>query len=132
MRTGIFEKSKTAERGASALTLIIFGALLIAAVYSASKILPFYYYYYDLQNQMASLIMVAQDNTDQQIRKKLLYFLRKAEIPFNEKDLIIKRSDTGNMMSISLPYKEVFYIPWGGKDYVIHVFEFYAHAEGKF
>ncbi len=125
-------RSSNAEKGASTLTIAVFGVIVAAAVYSASKILPFFYYYYDLQNQMSSLIAVAQDNTDQQIRKKLLKYLNEAEIPFNERDLVIRRSEADNKMSIGLPYKEVFYITWGGKDYNVHTFEFYAHVEGRF
>lgn len=118
------------EKGAGYLTLIVFGAFLIAAVYSALKIIPFFYYYYELQNHMEALIRVAQDETDQSIRKKLLYYIRKAEIPAREKDLLIMRGE--KTMKIRLPYKEVFYVPWRGKDYVIYTFEFEARAEGQF
>ena len=128
--TQMRESVADCERGAGALTLIVFGALLVALVYSASKVLPFFYYYYDLENQMQSLIKVAQDNNDQEIRKKLMYFIRKYEIPAREQDLRIMRG--ANSMKISLPYKEVFYVPWQGTDHVIYVFEFNAQAEGRF
>ena len=118
------------EKGVGYITLFVFGLLFVAAFYSASKILPFYYYYYDLQNQMESLIRVASDNTDQQIRKKLMYFIKKYDIPARDQDLQISRGS--NMMKIQLRYKEVFYATWQGKDYDIHTFEFLAQAEGKF
>lgn len=131
MKSRLLPNESRAEKGAGSLTLVVFGALVIAVVYSASKILPFFYYYYDLQNQMATLISVAQDNSDKEIRKKLLRFMEKAGIPAGDKDLLIKRKEN-NTMTISLPYKEVFYITFRGRDYIIYTFYFHAHAEGRF
>ncbi|NMC63559.1 MAG: hypothetical protein GYA55_10390 [SAR324 cluster bacterium] len=122
--------SLRSEKGAGYLTLIVFGAILVSAVYSASKILPFFYYYYELQSHMESMIRVAQDQSDQEIRKKLLAYIKKVEIPAREQDLKIVRGD--KWMKIRLPYREVFYISWRGKDYIIHTFDFDAQAEGAF
>jgi len=118
------------SRGASAITTIVFGAITIVVVYSAYHILPFYYYYFEVVNQMESVIRVASTNTDQEIRRKLDYHIRKMGIPAKPEDLRISRQ--GNHMQIRLPYREVFAVNFGDKEHVIHVFDFVAEAEGQF
>ena len=127
--TKVEKKSSGAEKGAGYLTLIVFGLIISALVYSAFQIAPFFYYYYDLQNQMESMIRIASMEGDQEIRKRLLYYVHKYEIPASDDALMIRRD--GNTMEISLKYTEVFYVSWEGKDYVIWKFPFHAHAKDK-
>lgn len=117
-------------RGASKLTLAVFLSLLGAVLYCGYKILPFYYYHYELRNQMAAAIRQASLFSDLEIRRKLLYQINWMQIPAREEDLKIERFD--GRMRISLPYSEVFYITWRGKEHVIHVFDFFAIEEGEF
>jgi hypothetical protein len=118
------------QRGASKLTLLVFGTLFGAAVFAAYHILPFYYYYYDLKNQFKQVIKVASVDTDEEIRRKLMVFIKQYEMPVDPEDLRIERSD--DTMKISLKYTEVFYVTFGGKDYTIHTFNFDATTKGKF
>jgi hypothetical protein len=118
------------QRGASKLTLLVFGTLFGALVYAAYNIIPFYYYYFDLKNQFKQVIKVASVDTDEEIRRKLMVFIKQYEIPVDPEDLRIERSD--DTMKISLKYKEVFYVTYGGKDYTIHTFNFDATTTGKF
>jgi len=118
------------SRGVGKLTLLIFGTLTAAVLYSAYHILPFYYYYYELQSHMEQMIKVGYMNTDLEIRQKLGAQIKFNSIPAEVKNIKIERGD--HFMKISLPYEEIFYITWMGQDYDIHTFEFFAYAEGKF
>lgn len=121
-------KYRSRERGASKLTLIVFGSILIAAIYCAWRIAPFYYYFYEMQNQMQAAIRVASIESDQEIRKKLVRQMKTLDLPADPEKLMISR-DAG-VMTIDLKYKEVFDIEFNGKVYTIHVFPFHAHAKG--
>jgi hypothetical protein len=79
---------------------------------------------------MASLIRVASTHTDQEIRAKLLYHVKKLEIPIEPDDIVIER--TNGFMSISFSYSEVFYLTWQDKDYDLHTFHFDAYADGNY
>ncbi len=116
------------QKAAGKLTTLVFGTIVIIFLYSAYHILPFYYYYYELQNHFESHAKVANENTTIQLRNKLMYHINKMGIPMDKpEDLIIdKRSDK---IIISLAYTEIFYVPYNGKEYVIHNFDFLVHAE---
>lgn len=118
------------QSGIGKLTLLVFGSVTGVALFCAYHILPFYYYYYELLNQMEAVIRVADVETDRSIRTKLLYHIKKMQIPADPEDLKIVRD--GQKMKISLPYKEVFFVSYRGKDYDIHTFVFDAYAEGKY
>jgi hypothetical protein len=127
--------SRIGELAAAKLTLLVFLTLTAAGLYAAYEILPFYYYYYELQNQMEAAIRVASVETDNELRTKLVYHIRKMDLPVGDdaqlKDALkIERDD--NVMRISLPYEEVFSIYFGDKEYVIRRFKFKAYAEGEF
>lgn len=110
------------QKALGKLTLLVFGTLAFVLLYSAYHIMPFYYYYYELQNQFESHAKAAVIYTDKELRQKLLYQIKRMEIPASPQDLKIQR--VGNKITISMPYSEVFYVSWGGKDYDIHTFHF--------
>lgn len=118
-----------AYRGAANLTVIVFGALVALAIFLVYSIGPFYYYYFELVNQMEAAVRMAGEYTDQELRAKLMYHIKRMELPVDSAELIIERDD--NSIHISLPYEEVFYVTWGDRDYEIHTFEFYAEAKGN-
>lgn len=123
-------EGRLGESGVGKLTLLFFGSVLAVLLYSAYKIFPFFYYYLELQNQMEAAIRVAQTHTDDELRQKLLYHIKKMEIPMGApENLLIERS--ADIMRVALAYEEVFYINWREKDYVIYTFPFLAQAEGK-
>jgi hypothetical protein len=122
--------SQNAERGIGKLTLLVFGLLVFAVLFSAYHIAPFYYYYFELKNHMRTVIRVASTNSDQEVRQKLMYHIKKMQIPMDPEDLKIERDE--GVMRISLAYDEVFYITWNEKDYDIHTFHFHAYEEGAF
>lgn len=119
-----------AERGLSKLTILVFGTLFAAVLYTGYSVLPFYYCYYEIQNQMEQAIRVASTYTDAELRDKLVYHIKKLELPVNPEELRIERE--AGFMKISLPYEEVFYVTWEGKEYDLHTFKFHAYAEGSF
>lgn len=116
--------------GLGKFTVMFFGPLLFIVFYCAYHIVPFYYYYFELVNQMQSHIEVAGVNTDKELREKLNYHIEKLGIPVDPGELIIRRA--GNRILFRLRYKEVFYIPWRGRDIDIKVFPFDAQAEGEY
>ena len=129
-RSGCLPRDGRRELGIGKITVLVFGTIASALIYSGYCIFPFYYYYLELQNHMEQVIGVASTDTDQEIRQKLLYQIKKMQIPANPEDLKIERGD--RTMKISLPYDEVFYITWRGKDYDLYTFNFVAAAEGRF
>lgn len=118
------------DAGVGKLTLIVFSAIVGTAIYLAFEIMPFYYYYFELENQFKSHIRVASTHTDQEIRQKLLYHIKKLEIPCDPDDLIIERGRDD--MMIRLKYTEVFEVYWDGKYHTIWTFPFDAKVEGRF
>lgn len=119
------------ERGVGNLTLIVFTLIAGVIVWLGFSIGPFFYYYYELLNQFDAHIRVASMYTDKEIREKLMYHIKKLEIPMESpEDLEIRRD--GQRMTIRLKYKEVFYVSWQDKDYDLHVFHFDAKSEGQF
>lgn len=120
----------TSASGIGKLTLLVFGIIVAIAVYAGYMILPFYYCYFEISNQFEQVIKVASTEDDKEIRRRLMYHIKKLELPVGPDDLKIERQ--GRRMRISLPYQEVFYVTWQGKDYDIHTFDFHAYAEGEF
>ena len=118
------------KSGLGTITLLVFVALIGAVTYVAYYVLPFFYYYYDLRSQFEQVIKVAQFETDEEIRKKLMYHINKYQIPCQPEDLRIERID--DTMVISLQYTEVFKIPWGDKEYEVKRFDFDATVSGHF
>ncbi|MEZ4753381.1 MAG: hypothetical protein R3A13_03615 [Bdellovibrionota bacterium] len=126
----ILQKNRRRQNGVGKITLIVFSAIIASIVYLGFQILPFYYYYFELENQFAAHIRVASTHTDQEIRKKIEYHLKKLAIPADPEALKIERSR--EFMRISLKYTEIFEIYWQGKYHTIWKFPFNAKAEGKF
>lgn len=112
------------------LTLLFFGALVFVICYAGYRILPIYYYYYDTVNQMHMVIRVASLEEDGEIRRRLLYYIKKYRIPASENALKIERGD--KTMRISLSYQVPLDIEFRGKSYHIHTFKFNAVVNGKF
>jgi len=118
------------DNGAGKLTVIVFGAITAAVLYTAYYVLPFYYYYYEIQNQFEQVIAVASTESDQEIRRRLSYYIQKYDLPVLQEDLFIERD--GRQMHIRLPYEEIFSVSWSGKEYVLWRFPFRAEARGEF
>lgn len=118
------------ERGAGKITLMVFGLITAVLLFCGYKIIPFFYCYYEITNQFEQVIHVASTYTDKEVRDKLMYHIKKLELPVEPDDLKIER-EVGKMR-ISLPYEEVFYVSWDGKDYDLYTFKFHAYAEGNY
>jgi len=118
------------QRGLSKITALILIIVFSAGVYTASKIMPFYYYYFELQNQFEQLIRLGSIEKDDYIRKRIYEMIDWYQVPAQKSKLSITRN--GTRMTIKLPYKEVFFIRFRGKDYDIKVFEFEPYAVGSF
>lgn len=118
------------QKGVGKLTLLVFGAIIAAALYSGYKILPFFYSYYELQSQMDQIVQVASVKTDQEIRTQLLYHIKKLDIPVEPQELKVVRED--GVIKVGLKWQDVFYITYKEKDYDIYTFDFNAYAEAQF
>ena len=84
---------------------------------------------------MESVIRVASTDTDQEIRQKLVYHVRKMDLPVGDDDDLreaLRIDRESGVMRISLPYEEVFSVYWQGKEYVLWRFKFKASAEGHY
>lgn len=124
-------RAKGAEEvGLSKITFAVFAVIIAAALYSGYHIGQFFYVFYEIKNHMATVIRVASDNTDEEVRAKLWYHIQKLKIPVEPEDLHIERED--RTMRISLEWEETFYVTWQDKDYDIHTFHFLAYEEGQF
>jgi hypothetical protein len=123
-------KKAAEQTGIARLTLLIFVPIVLATIYTANQVAPFYYNYFELRNQMRSLIEVASVHTDEELLKKLEKHMKWMEIPASVEDVRMRRfSDS---MEISLEYEETFWFTWDGEDYEIYTFEFSAIEEGNF
>lgn len=118
------------RRGASNLTVLVFGAIVVATIYTLFQIIPMYYRFFEIQSQMETIIHVADKETDPEIRRKLMYHIKKQDIPVEPEDLRIERD--GSILRLSLDWEDVFSVPFFGKEYEIYTFEFNAHAEGEY
>lgn len=116
------------QRGIGRFTLLVFGLLGAATIFVAYNVLPFFYYYFELTNQIQSLVAAAGNNSDTEIRNKLMYHIKYMGIPAEPGDIKILRQDA--YITISITYKEYFYVTWKGKDYDIHTFNLTATGEG--
>lgn len=115
------------EAGVGKITIVIFGLLTAAVVYSAYNIFPFFYDYYELRNQMESLARVASTQTDQELRQKLFYHIKKMELPLDPEDVRISRND--GRVQMQAQYDEIFSVPFQDKYYEIYVFHFDAYID---
>jgi hypothetical protein len=119
-----------AERGAGKFTVLVFGLITAAVLYTAYHVLPFYYYYYEIQNQFEQVISVASTESDLEIRRRLWYYIQKYDLPALQEDLLIERD--GRTMHIKLSYQEVFSVDWDSKEHILWSFPFTAEAHGEF
>ncbi len=113
---------RNVEAGIGKLTLLVFGTIGAAVIYSAFKIIPFYYYFYELRNHAESIARVSDELTEEEIRTKMLTRMKELGIPANPEDLRVGRYMS--QLEISLEYREEFYIRFKGKDHVLKVFPF--------
>lgn len=132
MKFSKFEQRKpsTYEYGIGKFTLLVFSLIIIVAIFVASKVLPFFYYYYEIESHMHSLVQVAASNTDEEIKDKLMYHIKKMQIPVTREEISIVR--TPGTINISFEYEEVFDVEFRDEIYELHVFPFYAYAEGNY
>jgi hypothetical protein len=129
-------KSKSPKRGRGGLAHVGVGRLtaFVAALILGSvafvgyNVIPFYYYYFELTNQLHALVATADRSNDAALRSRVGRILRELEIPAEEKDVQIDRRD--GTITITVRYREVFYITLRGKDYDIYRFPFTASAQG--
>ena len=126
------EHGVASEAGMSKLTFLVFALIIGAAIYTGYRVLPFYYYFYELRNQMEAAVRVASEENDEGIRKKLVYHIRKMDLPVGSDDELrdaLKIERDGGRMRISLPYEEVYDVDVNGKNYVLYRFKFHAYVD---
>ena len=122
---------KRQSAGVGKLTVFVFGTITAVVLFAGYNIFPFYYYYFEIENQFRAAIRVASTESDQVIRQKLMYHIKKMQLPVESDDLVIERLG-GNRMRIYMAWTEVFYISYQGKEHDIWEFDFVADVEDKF
>jgi len=116
------------EKGATNLSYMLTILVVLAGVFSASQILPFYYSYYELLGGRDANAVNGREIRDQQIIEGVNRVIRKNNIPADIELLKINRLE--DKIIISLDYEEVFYVDFGsGYDYDIWVFKFSPRVE---
>ncbi len=116
------------EKGASNLSYMLTILVLLAGIFSASQILPFYYSYYELLGEMEAKAVNGREVSDQQIIEGVNNVIRKNNLPADIDSLKINRLD--DKIIISLDYEEVFFVDFGsGYDYDLWVFKFSPRVE---
>lgn len=123
-------RAKPYQRGMGKFSLIFFGGLLFAVLYAAYHIAPWFYYYWELQSHMDQMSKVAQMESEEEIRKRLLYYIKRYELPVDPHDLRVSKE--GNHFKSSLEWSQTFSIPWRGEEVDIHTFEFRAETDQVF
>lgn len=95
---------KLAERGDGRLKAIIYTAILVAAVFSAVKILPAYVNEYQLSDKIQETARFAVVNryTEEQIRDEVYRTIQDLSIPVKRED--IKVTVSRSLVTISLDY----------------------------
>jgi hypothetical protein len=116
------------ERGVGRLTVLFFGTVVSAIVFCGYNVVPFFYYYFELTNQLEALVVSKDRMNDAALRKRIMAVVNELEIPADERDIRIDRRD--GSIEVSLPYKEIFYFRFRGRDIDIYTFSFIARAHG--
>ena len=111
------------------ITTIVFGLLLAVVGYTGIEVGRIYYRYFEIQGQFDQILTVADQESDAELRKRLMYHIKKQEIPVDPEDLKIERGE--GRIRISLQWEEDFYLTWKEKDYTFHTFSFHAYSEGE-
>lgn len=124
------DRVRRPERGRGKLGTAVVSAVLIVVGFVGYNVVPFYYYYFELTNQLRALISTADRNNDAAIRARVMQIVRELEIPAVERDVQIDRRD--GVITITLPYSEVIYFTFQGKEYDLYRLRFRASAAGAF
>lgn len=130
MRRSVERERGRGELAASRITLLIFGALVAAAVYSFYAIIPKFYRFYELENQAFGVARRSGIVTDHEIRKRLLNEMKRYDIPADPDELEILRGD--GEMHIGLYYEDPFIVPWFDRDIEIYTFKFQIDVTERF
>lgn len=130
MAAGRGNNTKVSQKGLSYLTLLVFGTLFFGIGYYISHVAPIMYGYWELDNHMQTIIRLADQLTDDEIRKRLKITIKEQEIPLAVDKIVIFREK--NHMIISAKYKKTFKVVIRGKEYWKQDFKFKLYAEGDF
>jgi hypothetical protein len=117
-----FVKWLEGQRGASFLTLLVFGSILWAVTWYLFHYIPVQYRYYELQNAMHSISIISKDLEDKELRNRLLDQMRGIGTPGDIQSVLIERD--GNTIHIRYEYGEKIIFKFFDKRYLIQSFHF--------
>jgi hypothetical protein len=120
---------RKSELGFGSLGSLFFLLIILAGVFVASQVIPFYYSYYEIKGLMQAQADVSSELSDRDIRRNISQEIKKLNLPVNpEEDLKINRVNGG--IVIDLYYQEVLYVDFGnGYDYDLWTFTFNPRGE---
>ena len=119
---------KQAQRGASKVATLFLLLVIATLAHVGYKLFPIYYSYFELHNQMGSLIAVADEYNDEEIRKRIAAQIKSLEIPAPIADVRIDRR--AQTMLISLRYIEILTLGFEGFKFDVWTFKFVCEVEG--
>ncbi len=93
------------QYGGSKLKALIYTAILVAALYSAFKVVPIYWGNYQLEQKIQEVARfgVVNRNSDEQVRENVYNIAQDLELPLKKED--IKVSASSAIVKIAVDYK---------------------------
>lgn len=119
-------KSQT-QKGASKTAIVFLLAVIGLFVHVGFRLCPIYYSYFELHNQMSSLIRVADELKDSEIRRRIEEQLKSLKIPADISDVRIERR--AQTMLLSLDYVEILTLGFGDYKFDVWKFNFLCKVE---
>jgi hypothetical protein len=115
------------QRGASKTATLFLLAVIGLLVHVGFRLFPIYYSYFELHNQMGSLIRVADELKDSEIRRRIEEQLKSLKIPADITDVRIERR--AQTMLLSLDYVEILTLGFGDYKFDVWKFNFLCKVE---
>ena len=116
------ESIKSSQKGAGWLTFFVFSAIVGCATWYIFQLIPIQYKYYELENAMHSIARISKDQTDEELRKRLIAQMKDIGTPGDYSTLSMDRS--GFEIRIQYAYSQVIAITVFGHRKVLQSFSF--------
>jgi hypothetical protein len=110
------------QKGASWLSIIIFGLIVWAGSWYLFHLIPIYYRYYELENAFRGMSKVANELNDKEIRKRLLFQMKDIGVPGDITQVHTERLP--NSLRIQYSYYEDITFTFGDHSWLIQDFNF--------
>ena len=110
------------QKGASWLSIFIFGFIVWAGTWYLFHLIPIYYRYYELENAFRGMSKVANELNDKELRKRLLFQMKDIGVPGDITQVHAERLP--NSLRIQYSYYEDITFTLGDNTWLIQDFNF--------